>query len=426
VKLLFIFIILFGILMIFGSCLQKEEVYDPSIYFVEPQEYYIVNMPDTLDVRVEINDLNIIRSVILSLVNEYQIPVVQSNYYFPDSTSFIIETSLALTDKSLETDTYQLLVTVSDGINEKKNYLEIKINEIAARIQAYMAVTTQLDFESTIIRLKPDFETDTQFVIPKKHWLSGVQGLWGEFFFVSGEPSRITAYNTESFDVEWEFAAQPPRPLITAIFTDKELIFSTANGNAGILSADGTNTLLTAPYENKSIRCVAADDKYIYAYHVSLSGDIKELTVYYRVSGSIRVQEAVSGDITDLVPERGMVMAFIRSTAGTAILEYDPEEMIPAQSNFLDGQDIKSVVKISDDQLFLLTDLKVISYDIAINRFTDFTDQPYAFCRYDYLSDIIFLARDNMVYGFDRNTGDLLKEVPFPEEVRDFQILYNK
>jgi hypothetical protein len=36
------------------------------------------------------------------------------------------------------------------------------------------------------------------------------------------------------------------------------------------------------------------------------------------------------------------------------------------------------------------------------------------------------MARDSVIYGFNRITGDLEAEKSFSEEVLDFQILYNK
>lgn len=408
------------------SCAREEDVTDPVINFIEPGNGLVVDMPDTLDVKVEINDDQVIQTASLTLVNDDKTPVIPGRFYYPNSKSFLIETSFILEDKTLPTGTYQLQVTAFDGANTKFKYLEIKLNEIPAIIMAYVAVTAPVSFNSNITRLNPAFETDTQFVIQQAHNLSGVQGLWGKFFFISDEPSVLTAYHAASFDMEWDVVSTPPRTLITAVFLDKDLIFSTANGDVGVLIEDGTLVLRTAPFQDKMIQCLAADEKYIYAAHVSLNGDIHELTVYYRVTGAIMEQELVSGEIRSLVPAREKLLLFMPSVSGTGILEYDPEEMIPTEMSFLPGENLRSAVKISDNELFLLTDRCVITYELENNRFTDFTSQPYDFCRYDQLSDIIYLARENMVYGFYRISGNLSEEISFPDKVLDFQILYNK
>jgi len=423
---LFAFFIFFGFLLILESCIQDDDRHDPEIVFMEPIAGYTVYMPDTLDVKVEIKDDQVIRTVVLSIVNENKIPVISANYYYPNSSEFYIETSLALDDKTLESGPYQLLVTASDGVNSKDKYRKIIINEIPVRILAYIAVTGQITIKSTILKLNPAFATDTQFVFPEGYWLAGVHSLWEKFFFISDEPSILTAFNPENFKTEWEIAAEPPRPLITQIFPDQELVFSTANGDAGILSDDGTITLRTAPAENKTIQCLAADDKYIYAAHVSLSGDIHQLTVYYRVSGDIREQKLLAGEIISIVPIADKVLVFMPSPSGTGIMEYDPEELTLAQISFLQDEVLRSVMKISESRLFLLTDTRVISYEPAINRFTDFINQPYNFCRYDPLNNNVFLVKENLLSVFNYATGNLVKETSFADEVLDFQILYNK
>lgn len=415
-----------GFLLIMLSCGKKEDSDNPEITFIDPVAGYVVNMPDTLDVRVEISDDRIISSVVLSLVDENKVPVIPAEYYYPNSPEFSIQASLPIIDKALESGNYQLLVTATDGINSKDKYREIQINGLPAEIMAYIVVTAQFDFKSTIIKLNPDFETDTQFVFPKGYCLSGVHSLWEQFYFVSVEPSDLFAFDPANFETEWEMETFPPRPLFTGLFPDKELVFSTANGDAGILSGSGTVILRTAPLDDKMIKHITADDKYIYAAHVSLSGEIHQLTVYYRVSGSIRDQKMLSGEISGLVPAGNGALVFFSSAPGTGIMEYDPENLSMEQLNFLQNENLRSVEKVSDSQLFLVTDNRVIVYDPGINLFTNFTDQPYDFCRYDHLYDIIYLAKGNLVYGFHRTTGDLIEDLSFPEEVLDFQILYNK
>jgi hypothetical protein len=114
------------------------------------------------------------------------------------------------------------------------------------------------------------------------------------------------------------------------------------------------------------------------------------------------------------------------SGQGTAFLEYDPEEMNPTALNFLENEVVNDVVKISDDQLFLLTDKRVLIFDLHYNRFTEYLDQPYKFGRYEALSDILFLCLAKKISGYDRLSGDLIAEKEFQEEILDFQILYNK
>jgi hypothetical protein len=59
-------------------------------------------------------------------------------------------------------------------------------------------------------------------------------------------------------------------------------------------------------------------------------------------------------------------------------------------------------------------------------HFTVFASEPFGFCRYDRLNDVVFLGKDVRVFSYDRVSGNLLTIIPFNDEVVDFQILYNK
>ena len=127
-----------------------------------------------------------------------------------------------------------------------------------------------------------------------------------------------------------------------------------------------------------------------------------------------------------MVPIADKVLVFMPSPSGTGIMEYDPEELTLAQISFLQNEDVISAVRISESRLFLLTDTRAISYEPAINRFTDFINQPYNFCRYDPINNIVFLFRENSLFAYNYATGNLMEEISFQEELLDFQILYNK
>jgi hypothetical protein len=305
-------------------------------------------------------------------------------------------------------------------------YQPIILKEIPVRLQAYFVVTAQFDFKSTIIKLNTAFDPDTQFVFPHGYWLSATQSMWGKYIFVTGEPSGLFAFNPETLETDWEMAAAPPRPLITAIVPDQELVFSTLNGDAGILSFDGSISLRTQAFDDKTIQCLAADDKYIYAAHVSLGGDIHELTVFSRLTGDIWEQRLISGEIKSLVPASKHLLIFLQLAATGEIMNYDPANFILTELNFIPDETIESALKISDSQVLILTSDRVVSYNPGLNHLSDFKDGNFKFCRYDPLSDIVFLARDTTLFGFDRNSGELTEEKSFPEEIMDFQILYNK
>ena len=93
------------------------------------------------------------------------------------------------------------------------------------------------------------------------------------------------------FEIDWSINALPPRPIITALTSDTELIYATANGDITVVSDNGLAKITTAPFEDKVIEFLAADGSYLYASHVSLNGSRNELSVYYRETGALKEQK---------------------------------------------------------------------------------------------------------------------------------------
>jgi len=421
-----VLLFLLGQVLIFISCKNNIDTSDPRINFISPAENYIVNIPDTIDIEVGISDDRVIKTVAVSVVDENKIPIVQAKYYTPNTNQFFFQTSFELIDKSLVSGPCQILVTAFDGENSKNKYRTIILNEIPARIEAYIALSGQFNFKTTILRLDHFYEIDTQFIFPHRYSLSAIHGLWEEFFFITDEPAYLYSFNPFDFEIEWNIGADPPRAQYTAVISDQELIFSTANGDVAICGEDGNITLRTVPYDSKTINCLAADDKYIYAGHTSLSGNIHELTVFYRVTGEIKVQRLMGGEVMSLATYNDDVLVFIRSEPGSEVMQYDPEELILTKLTILPVEEINEVVRITDDEFLLVTDINVIAYQPANNGLSVFSEQAHTACRYDPLNDIVYLLSEFRVSGYDWVSENLVMEKIFPERVLDFQILYNK
>jgi hypothetical protein len=420
------FILLITCLLVMISCKDEEDTSEPQINIEIPVAGMNVIIPDTVDVKVLVTDDRVINSVTIAVVDAEYREVVQRKSYLPGNKDFTAETAFSLTDKNLETGTYYIKVTADDGSNINHEYRDINIQGIGQMLVGFIAITSQVGIQSEIFLLDPVYETDTHFILNDTYHLSAIHSNWEQFFFISDEPSSLTSYPVSHFEPEWEVGASPPRPEFTAVISDVELMFSSANGDVTIVDKNGNIRLRTSPYEDKSITQLASDENYIYAAHISLGGDIHELTVLYRVTGEIRDQKLIGGEIKGLIAFNGVVYIFLESGTDIAILLYNPETMEAGQVNMIFDDVILSAVNAGSQEIFLLTESAVISYIPYNNNHDYFTMEPYKLCRYDYLNDDVFLVKDKDVYRFDRLTGDLLSQKSFEDELLDFQVLYNK
>jgi hypothetical protein len=414
------------LILVTWGCDREEDTSDPVIEYIEPEALSVINMPENLLVKAHITDDRRLDMVVLNLLNEDKIPCVMGQYFYPGNRDFNLSASIVLEDKELKTGKYEIQIVASDGTNIKFQYREILIKEIPEYLYGYIALTAPLSFKTNLYRLDPNFEADTQFVIPDTYHLSGVHSTWDEFYFVSDEPSVITAYDVFSLQPGWEIDAVPPRTLFTDIYVDKELLFSTANGDAAIVSKYGSVVVRTPVYPEMTMQCLSADENYIYASHQSLSGAIHQLTVYYRVTGVQMDERQLPEVILDLAPLDKTVLVFMDAAPGFKWIEYNPQDFTLTDVGMLENESLLAVEKISEYRMFLITERCVMVYNYLTGQLSDYTDQPVDFCRYDPNSGIVFLGRDKTVTGIDLLTGMQVEEISFPDQVVDFHILYVK
>lgn len=419
-------LLFFCLAMLIMSCERESDSVPPVVEYLAPEPLSLISLPDTLTVKANITDDKVLKLVVLNLLNENKIPCVMGQYYYPETKDFLLNSIIPLEDKGLKSGLYEIQIVAFDGENTNFEYREIELREIQLAIDGYIVLTAPLGFTTNVFRLNNDFSADTQLVIPETFHLCGIHSSWQEFFFVTGEPSVITAYDPESFQVMWEVHAAPPRPEFTGIFPDADLLFATANGDAGIISGTGNIILRTPVYPDMTITHIAADENYIYTAHRSLSGDIDQLTVYYRITGFQMDERKLPVAISGLAPLESSVLVFMNESPGIQWAEYDPEELTLTYIDDLPQEILKGIEMIPEYRMFLLTERCVMVYNYLTGQISDFTDQPYDFCRYDEYSDVVFMGKDKTVTGIALLTGSLVKEIEFQDKVVDFQILYNK
>lgn len=319
-----------------------------------------------------------------------------------------------------------ILILFSSCRDTADHSAPVILTETPLTLIGYVAVTEPLSFKSLIARLDSDFEKDTSFVFPKNFRLSGISSLWEQFFFVSENPGVIHTFSTDTWEIIREYAAAPPRPEFTGLWVDRRLVFSTLNGDAGILNNYGNLVIRTPPAGGKTIQCLAADDTYIYAEHVSLNGAETGLTVFYRITGAPRTQLLIKQDIVALIPFEGKVLILSNTSEKAIISEYDPGPLKLTELSVLENVKIISALKIDDHLFLILTPEKVLMFNRYHNQITDYLHATYQFGKYDSLNNYLYLINGKTLDVIQFVTSNLVHQVVFDDKLVDFHIMYNK
>lgn len=408
------------------ACKEVEDEIPPLITFISPTENTSVAMPDTLKVVAEISDNINIQSVMVVLADPDGNPVIPAEYSFPETREFTLTAYLPIVDKSLPGGSYRVKITANDGTNTNTDYLPVLVNEIPRELLGFLVISAEYPFETDITRLKPDFSPDTSFTIPKGFLQSAYSSLWDEFIFVSPEPSVMYSFSRDRFEPMWEFSSSLPRPRFTSLLTDSQLLFATANGDAGILNASGMIVMRTGALNNKTIACMAADEKYIYAELMSLSGNNREIVAFYRATGGIRSRKFIDQDIISLQTSNGKVLMFSRDGLQGVIAEFDPETTLISTLETFGNPEVYSSIKLSNDEFLLLCQGQVLLFDAHYGTLSELIPGTYISGCFDDLQNRLFLISGTQVDIYAHPLPSLIQTLQFEAPLKAFHIIYNK
>ncbi|MEO8733855.1 MAG: Ig-like domain-containing protein [Flavobacteriales bacterium] len=134
------------LLVLFGvgltACKKDKQNAPPSITIVSPGDASTLSVPDTLLVTVNVSDDQSVEHVTVSLLDANYIPVTAAVSVTPMSNPATITLALPVTSEQLESGTYKLLATATDGELSAKDIHTIQVSGVPLRLRMIYAVST--------------------------------------------------------------------------------------------------------------------------------------------------------------------------------------------------------------------------------------------------------------------------------------------
>lgn len=124
------------VLTFFGSCKKDKDENAPNVRIVAPSEGYSLSIPDTLAIRVEVDDDRTVERLVIAVTNELGVPIAPAIAVDVNSTSATIEQALVLIDERITSGHYTIMAYATDGTNEKRDFVDITIQAAPLRLRA--------------------------------------------------------------------------------------------------------------------------------------------------------------------------------------------------------------------------------------------------------------------------------------------------
>ncbi|MGB0888319.1 MAG: Ig-like domain-containing protein [Vicingaceae bacterium] len=123
------------------GCSKDKDTTKPTVEIHSPQNGLIINGIDTIQVLATIFDDITIKSVSVSLINDNDIPVLNSISKKPDTKNYDLNVSYFFNDNQLPSGQYHLRVKADDGENVHAEYIVVNYNEPAREREGVFVVS---------------------------------------------------------------------------------------------------------------------------------------------------------------------------------------------------------------------------------------------------------------------------------------------
>lgn len=125
-----------ALLLLLAACRKEEDQDRPQVRILEPAGSITLNVPDTLLVRVEVQDERIVERVTIALTDANGVPVAPPVQATVNQPSAVVVRELPVTNEFLATGSYTLSVTASDGANEGRAFRSVDLQAAPLRLRA--------------------------------------------------------------------------------------------------------------------------------------------------------------------------------------------------------------------------------------------------------------------------------------------------
>lgn len=429
IKLLFYGI---SILSFFTVGCKKEDKTPPEVSIIKPYRDIELYQGDTLIIEAELKDNKGLKRVRYSIYDENGIAAVPATAQDISGKVYKASNFLVIDNPNLSTGYYTLQVAASDGINEGKAFVRIKIFSASKKLNGLFAITTPGTQTTKIYKTDSNF---TSFSLT-----STLTGDFADAALNSATQQLITAgLNTGkiiSTDVKnlierWNqpsiYGGSLPSFFHVAVH-EREVYICSYDGfirsynESGVVN--GTIATNTGFYPRKALR---NQDKFIVEEKL-FSGTPRQIGVYFAASGAFMQNTPVSFDVSDILyKDSDRYLVFGNDNNQAKLWMYELNTNSTWEPKVLPAGKIYRALKINSNEFIIAHDNAIYKYVYNINSLTTFINISGSNdIAYDDVNNLLFVVNGNQLRIYNYPSGTLNSVINCPENIRKILLWYNK
>jgi hypothetical protein len=277
--------------VLWTACKKDKDAEPPSITIIAPGDASTLTVPDTLLVTVTTSDDQGVEQVAVSLLDADNVPVTVAVSATPSSDPATITLALPVTSEQLESGTYKVLATATDGELSAKDIHSIQVTAAPLRLRAIFGVATPAAGTVALYRIDSLGQTALASTFAMDLGGAAISSSTQRLFIVGSTTGPLLALSVNDLGTRWQRPNLSPvgAPWFTSadLCADGQLYVGDDNGTLHAYQAfDGTGTLnAVLPTGFRTEQAITVDDLLLCTVRQFVTQE-QRLALFQRSSGA--------------------------------------------------------------------------------------------------------------------------------------------
>ncbi|MFN7014359.1 MAG: hypothetical protein ACK4ON_08845 [Bacteroidia bacterium] len=413
------------------SC-KKEDKQAPEVRIIKPYRDIELYQGDTLLIEADLKDNKELKRVRYSIQDENGVSAVPATAQDISGKELKVFNFLIIDNPILNSGDYTLQVAASDGANEGKAFLRVKIYASSRKLKGVFAITTPgaqttklYKADSTLTTLLPAGTLTGDFAD------AALNPRTQQLVTIGYNTGKIISTDARSLYEKWSqpsiYGGSFPSFFHVNYF-EHEVYISSYDGfiktynEAGVVN--GSIAVNSGFYPRKALR---NDDKFIVEEKL-FSGPSRQIAVYYAASGALMQNTPVTFDVCDILyKDSDRYFVFGNDNTQAKMWLYEINSNGTWEPKTLPSGKISRAIRINSNEFIIAHDNAIYKYEYNINSLTTFIAiSGSSDIAYDETKKLLFVANGNQLRIYNYQNGSLNSVVNCPENIKRICIWYNK
>lgn len=412
------------------SCSKDEDTIIPQIIINEPYEFMNFKVTDTVQIRANIFDDKIIKSIEIEIVNTDYLPISNKIIIQPNTNEIFIYEEIALDNIQLKSGTYYLKIRAFDGTNEKHLYRAINIAGITRKFKSIIAINKNNETSYTVFSI--DSTQKQIFTYDRAYNFSAINHDYQQLYICGRVNAILKSYNLIDNTLAWEIEAEnnPPTPSFENLYFNDNTLFisgflSYINGYNRFANKVFTSNININYYPIKTLKF----QNYLIVEEKNKTSDLRMLSLYYTPTGALKNSTYLSFSIKSMFEKNHKeIILFGNNLQNQAVLYwFNIDNQTFYSPHSIPTDYLKDAVKIDQNNYLIASGTKVFWYQLQNNSLTTLIQDINAeHIDFEDISQTIVISSSNKLLFYSFPSAIKTGETTMQLQIADFQLNYNK